>query len=86
MARRGAAPPRPIFRASTDFRVRFVAVRFIALVVAFPTLALPVVVFDLRVRDVVAFTAFALAVDGAAFAAALLLTREAGRLSTFGDV
>jgi hypothetical protein len=68
-------------RASTAFRVGLVVVRFIAVVVALPVFAVPVVLFDLRVLAVFAFTAFALAFDGAALVAVVfLVTREAGRV------
>jgi hypothetical protein len=74
-------------RASTAFRVGFVVVRFIAVVIALPVFALPVVLFDLRVLAVFAFAAFALALDGAALVAVMfLVTREAGRVSTSGNV
>ena len=81
MVGRGAAPPPPTLRASTAFRVGLVVVRFIAVVVALPVFALPVVLFDLRVLGVFAFAAFALAFDGAALVAVVfLVTREAGRV------
>jgi hypothetical protein len=75
VAGRDAAPPRPTLRARTAFRVGFVVVRFIA------------VLFDLRVVAVFTFAAFALAFDGAVFVAVVFpVIREAGRLSTCGDV
>jgi hypothetical protein len=74
-------------RANTAFRVGFVVVRFIAVAIGLPVRALAVVLFDLRVLAVFAVAAFALAVDGAALVAAtFLVTREAGRVSTCGDV
>jgi hypothetical protein len=86
VARRGAAPPRPL-RAGTAFRVDFLLAPFFAVVTALPVFALPVVLFDLRVLAVFTFAAFALAFDGAVFVAVVFLViREAGRLSTCGDV
>jgi hypothetical protein len=74
-------------RADTAFRVGLVALCFIAVVVALPVFALPVVLFDLRVLAVFAFGAFALAFDGTALVAVtFLVTRRAGRVSTCGDV
>jgi hypothetical protein len=87
VAGRDAAPPRPTLRARTAFRVGFVVVRFIAVVLTLPVVALPVVLFDLRVVAVFTFAAFALAFDGAVFVAVVFpVIREAGRLSTCGDV
>ena len=74
-------------RVSPAFGLRFVVVRFIPVVVTLPVLALPIVLFDLRAPAVFAFEALALAFDGAALATGrFLVTREAGRLSTCGDV
>lgn len=74
-------------RASTAFRLGFVVVRFMAGVIALAVFALPVVLFDLRVLAVFTFAAFALAFDGAVFVAVVFpVVREAGRLSTCGDV
>jgi hypothetical protein len=48
---------------------------------------LPVVVFDLRILAVLAFAVFALAFDRAALVAVMfLVTREAERVSTCGDL
>ena len=87
MVGRGAARPPETLRANTAFRVGFVVVRFIAVAIGLPVLALAVVLFDLRVLAVFAVAAFALAVDGAALVATtFLVTREARRVSTCGDV
>ena len=86
----GSNQPRTL-RAGTALRVRFVAVRFVAVrflavVLTLTAFAVPVVLFDLRVRAVFAFTAFALAVAGVALVDVFFFPRGAGRLSTFGDV
>ena len=82
------AAPRPLtLRARTAFRVAFVVVRFRAVVLALPVVALPVVLFDLRVLAVFAFVAVALTFDGTALVAVVfLVTREDGRVSACGDV
>jgi hypothetical protein len=57
---------------------------FFALLIALSVFVSPVVFVSLRVLAVFAFAAFALAIDGAALVA--VVTREAGRVSTRGDV
>jgi hypothetical protein len=84
---RDAALPPPTLRASTAFRFGLLVVGFIAFGMALPVVALPVGLFDLPVLAAFAFAAFAFAVDGAGLVAVMfLVTREAGRVATCGDV